>query len=72
MDEKLLGILACPVCRAPLRVEGEALVCTKAQVRYPVEEGIPILLAERAEPQHPEEAAAGGESSAGQPAPEEP
>ncbi len=71
IDEKLLAILACPVCRAPLRAEGEGLVCTKAGARYPVEDGIPILLAERAEPRHPEDAAGRGEAPAAQPAPEE-
>ena len=59
VDEKLLAILACPVCHAPLRLEGESLVCTKTEARYPVEEGIPILLADRAEPAHPEEPPAG-------------
>ncbi len=61
VDERLLAILACPVCKAPLRLEGQALVCTKTQVRYPVEEDIPILLADRAEPPHP------GAEAAGQP-----
>ena len=58
VDEKLLAILACPVCHAALRAEEDALVCTKTQVRYPVEEGIPILLAERAQPAHPAEVGA--------------
>jgi uncharacterized protein YbaR (Trm112 family) len=57
IDEKLLAILACPVCKAPLRLEDQWLVCTKTEVRYPVEDDIPILLAERAEPRHPDEAA---------------
>ena len=67
LDEKLLAILACPVCKAPLKLEGQSLVCTKAGVRYPIEDGIPILLADRAEPQHPNEGAP--TSSPGQPAP---
>jgi hypothetical protein len=57
IDEKLLAILACPVCRAPLRLGEESLVCTKTGVRYPIEDDIPILLAERAQPRHPDEAA---------------
>ncbi len=61
IDERLLAILACPVCKAPLRADGPALVCTKTQVRYPVEEDIPILLADRAEPPHPGAEAAGTE-----------
>jgi len=59
IDEKLLAILACPVCKAPLQAEEQALLCTKTHVRYPVEEGIPILLADKAVPPHPEEAALG-------------
>jgi len=55
IDDKLLAILACPVCKAPLRLEGEGLVCTSTGVRYPIEDGIPILLAERAEPVHPDD-----------------
>ncbi|MFW6107126.1 MAG: Trm112 family protein [bacterium] len=55
IDEKLLEILACPVCKAPLRLDGETLVCTKTGVRYPIEDEIPILLADRAQPPHPAE-----------------
>lgn len=55
IDETLLAILACPVCKAPLRLEGESLVCTKTQVRFPIDEGIPNLLPDSAEPPHPAE-----------------
>ena len=55
IDEKLLAMLACPVCKAPLQAGDQSLICSKTQVRYPVEDGIPILLADRAEPQHPDE-----------------
>jgi hypothetical protein len=55
IDAKLLDILACPVCKAPLELDGETLVCTKTKVRYPIEDDIPILLAERAQPPHPPE-----------------
>ena len=53
LDPKLLEILACPVCGASLRFEDEGLICTATQVRFPVEHGIPILLSDRAQPQHP-------------------
>ena len=53
IDEKLLAILACPVCHAPLRLDGESLVCAKTEVRFPIEDGIPNLLPESAEPPHP-------------------
>lgn len=45
-------ILACPRCRGQLRDEPdtppEALACDACGLRYPVEEGIPVLLVERA------------------------
>lgn len=51
-------ILACPKCHGPLRdgvlgekspqPRAEALVCSACGVAYPVEEGIPVLLIERA------------------------
>ncbi|MBX3175565.1 MAG: Trm112 family protein [Gemmatimonadaceae bacterium] len=45
-------ILACPSCQGPLRDEPAgspgALVCDACALRYPVEEGIPVLLIERA------------------------
>ena len=53
LDDKLLEILACPVCKGPLRLEEGSLVCTRTGVRYPIEDDIPILLADRAEPPHP-------------------
>jgi len=55
IDEKLLAILACPVCKAPLRLEGSELVCTKTEVRFPIEDGIPNLLPDSAKPPHPDE-----------------
>ncbi len=53
LDPRLLAILACPVCRARLREENDRLVCEKTGVSYPIEDGIPVLLADRAEPPHP-------------------
>jgi uncharacterized protein YbaR (Trm112 family) len=40
--------LVCPVCRAELRVEDGAIGCLGCRRRYPVVDGIPILLADRA------------------------
>jgi uncharacterized protein len=46
----LLEILACPDCRAPLRVDEAAheLVCTGCGLAYPVRDGIPVLLVDEA------------------------
>ena len=52
LDPELLKILACPACKSPLRYdrERERLSCHACRRRYPVRDGIPILLVEEAEP----------------------
>lgn len=51
--EELVKILACPACesRPPLRWSAETsrLNCDKCGRRYPVRDGIPVLLVEEAE-----------------------
>jgi uncharacterized protein YbaR (Trm112 family) len=49
LDKELLDILACPACRADVRLEGDRIVCTSCGRRYPVRDGIPIMLVEEAE-----------------------
>lgn len=49
LDPKLLEILACPACKKPIREEGDRLVCTGCGLRYPVRDGIPVMLVEEAE-----------------------
>jgi uncharacterized protein YbaR (Trm112 family) len=48
------AVLACPRCGGSLRDESRGgasvLVCESCALVYPVDEGIPVLLAERAEP----------------------
>jgi uncharacterized protein YbaR (Trm112 family) len=48
IDKKLLDILACPVCKSDIYEEKEELVCVNCKRRYPVREGIPIMLEEEA------------------------
>jgi hypothetical protein len=48
LDEETLSLLRCPVTRSRLRVEGLFLVGEVGGLRYPVREGIPVLLAEEA------------------------
>lgn len=52
LDPKLLEILACPTCRGPLVVDEAhtSLTCRACAVRYRVEDDIPIMLPEEAEP----------------------
>ena len=47
-DPELLHILVCPLTRSPLKIEGDELVATIGGLRYPIRDGIPILLIEQA------------------------
>ncbi len=49
IDAKLLEILACPACKTEVRLEGERLVCVQCGRRYPIRDGIPVMLIEEAE-----------------------
>ena len=46
VDPKLLEILVCPVTKGPLRynAERQELISDKAQLAYPIRDGIPIML----------------------------
>jgi uncharacterized protein len=48
-DSAVTEMLACPGCRGDLRLESECLVCDGCGRRYPVADGIPVLIAERAD-----------------------
>lgn len=51
IDPELLKILVCPLTRSPLVLEGNELVATRppgAGLRYPIRDGIPVLLIEEA------------------------
>lgn len=53
LDPDLLEILVCPESKAPLEYHPgppEVLVCRTSRRVYRVEEGIPILLVDEAEP----------------------
>ncbi|MCH7632119.1 MAG: hypothetical protein IIB59_02805 [Planctomycetes bacterium] len=57
LDEELLKILACPKTRAPLIEIDGWLYSTDAEtrLRYPIRDGIPIMLIEEAEVVEPDE-----------------
>ena len=46
----LLALLACPVDHAPVTDQETHLVCSACGRRYPVRDGIPVMLVEEAEP----------------------
>lgn len=50
MDTKLLDILACPICKGPLRYakREEQLVCRADRLSFPIRDGIPIMLEDEA------------------------
>jgi uncharacterized protein YbaR (Trm112 family) len=39
-------LLGCPACQGPLRLDGEGVACTFCARKYPVVDGIPMLIAE--------------------------
>jgi UDP-glucose 4-epimerase len=49
IDKELLEILACPACKAPVTLEGDRIVCTACGRRYPIRDGIPVMLVDEAE-----------------------
>ncbi|WKZ19309.1 MAG: Trm112 family protein [Candidatus Jettenia sp. CY-1] len=49
ITRELLDILACPLCKTDVRLEGDRIVCTNCGRRYPVREDIPVMLIDEAE-----------------------
>ncbi len=49
IDQQLLDILACPLCKTAVKLEADRLVCVQCGRRYPIREGIPVMLIEEAE-----------------------
>jgi uncharacterized protein YbaR (Trm112 family) len=52
LDDELLEILVCPKCKGELeyREAEDELLCHDCQLRYRVEDDIPIMLVDEAEP----------------------
>lgn len=50
MDTKLLDILACPICKSPLRYQKEQqeLVCKADRLAFPIRDDIPVMLEDEA------------------------
>ena len=49
IDQELLAILACPACQGDVNLKDEKIVCLKCGRKYPIREGIPVLLVDEAE-----------------------
>jgi uncharacterized protein YbaR (Trm112 family) len=52
IDPRLLEILVCPVTKGPLSYDREAgeLISARARLAYPIRDGIPIMLPDKARP----------------------
>jgi len=51
IDQDLLKILVCPKCKTTVQLSGDRLICMNGAcgLRYPVREGIPVMLIDEAE-----------------------
>ncbi len=48
-DASIVSQLACPACYCDLRLENSRLICTACGRTYPIADGIPVLIVDRAE-----------------------
>ncbi len=50
MDKKLLDILACPLCKSPLKYDKarSELLCVADHLAYPIRDDIPVMLEDEA------------------------
>jgi uncharacterized protein YbaR (Trm112 family) len=50
MDSRLLDILACPICKGPLKYQREAqvLVCRMDRLAFPIRDDVPVMLEDEA------------------------
>jgi uncharacterized protein YbaR (Trm112 family) len=52
LPSQLLDILVCPKCKGPLeyRADESVLVCHQDKLKFPIRDGIPIMLIDEAMP----------------------
>ncbi len=57
MNNKLLDLLVCPVCKGPLRYEraDNELICRPCRLAYPIRDDIPVMLEDEARKIAPEQ-----------------
>ena len=48
IDERLLEILVCPVSKKTLEQVEDELICYESKLAYPIRDGIPIMLPNKA------------------------
>jgi hypothetical protein len=49
IDKELLDILACPACKGDVELKDNKIVCKICAKKYPIKDGIPIMLIDEAE-----------------------
>ena len=51
MDTRLINIMVCPLCQSPLVYDKEKqrLICKADKLAYPIVDGTPVMLVEKAE-----------------------
>lgn len=49
IDKELLEILACPACKGDVELREDKIICTQCGRRYPIRDGIPIMLVDEAQ-----------------------
>ena len=51
ISEELLEILVCPQCKGPIELTADEswLLCLACRLKYPINEGIPVMLVDEAE-----------------------
>jgi uncharacterized protein YbaR (Trm112 family) len=57
MDQRLIEMLVCPLCKGPLtllRGEEPALACRADRLAFPIRDDIPLMLESEAKPWDPE------------------
>ena len=55
ISDDLLDILACPVCLTGVHVEGDELVCAECERRFPIRDGIPVMILDEPEKESEDE-----------------
>jgi uncharacterized protein YbaR (Trm112 family) len=57
VDDRLLDILACPICKGPLKFQraAEVLVCRAERLAFPLVDGVPMMLEEDARSLNPDD-----------------
>jgi uncharacterized protein YbaR (Trm112 family) len=53
VNQALLDMLVCPVCKTPVKItpDGQGLACATCRLVYPIRDGFPVMIKEEARPE---------------------